>query len=81
MKKCLVLLCLLVVAGCGKVQMAPDAETAFRAMARRVAEMADKCDPNSPYADDPACLTGWRTFSEDLSLFVTMMEGGEPNGQ
>ena len=49
-------------------------------MAARVSAMADACDPNDPRHEDPACLTGWRVFSDDLRMYEIMLRGGDPNG-
>jgi len=75
-----IVLAALLFAGVGCESSSPAAESYFQRMAARVSAMADACDPNDPRHEDPACLTGWRVFSEDLKLYEIMLRGGDPNG-
>jgi len=76
----LILAVLLLLSAVGCESSNPAAENYFQRMAARVSAMADACDPNSPTHTDPACLTGWRVFSDDLRMYEIMLRGGDPNG-
>ena len=75
-----VVLAALLFVGVGCESSSPAAESYFQRMAARVSAMADACDPNDPRHEDPACLTGWRVFSDDLRMYEIMLRGGDPNG-
>lgn len=83
MKKYLVLLCLCVVTGCGKVNMAPDAEQEFRGLNARVQAMAEKAeavDPNTVPTELKPFVAGWPVFADGLQPFVDMMDNVAPEG-
>jgi hypothetical protein len=61
----------LMVAGCGKVWMAPDYQAMFEADARRVTELDRRCQAG----DDLACKEGLSAAAECLNLWVDAVHG------